>query len=125
VDTGDGVPVFLLGMRENPSEPYRYLRPPADENGELTGFIRLRAALADAALRERAVQRYALKAVDPQRPDLSRQLADSAARALGLFAGLEKVKGQQVAGLQALSDFWKPMCPRLSVPVLAKCLCAS
>ncbi|PUE18202.1 cytochrome C biogenesis protein ResB [Limnohabitans sp. MMS-10A-160] len=111
VDTGDGVPVFLLGMRENPSEPYRYLRPPADENGELTGFIRLRAALADAALRERAVQRYALKAVDPQRPDLSRQLADSAARALGLFAGLEKVKGQQVAGLQALSDFLETNVP--------------
>ncbi|MDI9233805.1 cytochrome c biogenesis protein ResB [Limnohabitans lacus] len=111
VDAGDGVPVFLLGMRENPGEPYRYLRPPADENGELTGFIRLRAALEDAALRERAVQRYALKAVDPKRPDLSRQLADSAARALGLFAGLEKVKGQQVSGLQALSDFLESNVP--------------
>ena len=111
VDTGDGVPVFLLGMRENPGEPYRYLRPPADENGELTGFIRLRAALADAVLREHAVQRYALKVVDPKRPDLSRQLADSAARALGLFAGLEKVKGQQVAGLQALSDFLETNVP--------------
>ncbi len=111
VDAGDGVPVFLLGMRENPGEPYRYLRPPADENGELTGFIRLRAALDDAALRERAVQRYALKAVDPKRPDLSRQLADSAARALGLFAGLEKVKGQQVSGLQALSDFLESNVP--------------
>lgn len=111
VDAGDGVPVFLLGMRENPGEPYRYLRPPADENGELTGFIRLRAALDDAAMRERAVQRYALKAVDPKRPDLSRQLADSAARALGLFAGLEKVKGQQVSGLQALSDFLESNVP--------------
>ena len=116
VDTGDGVPVFLLGMRENPGEPYRYLRPPADENGELTGFIRLRAALADAALRERAVQRYARQAVDPQRPDLSRQLADSAARALGLFAGLEKVKGQQVAGLQALSDFLETNVPEAERP---------
>jgi cytochrome c biogenesis protein len=111
VDTGDGVPVFLLGMRENPGEPYRYLRPPADENGELTGFIRLRAALGDAALRERAVQRYARKAVDPKRLDLTNQLADSAARALGLFAGLEKVKGQQVSGLQALSDFLESNVP--------------
>ena len=111
VDTGDGVPVFLLGMRENPGEPYRYLRPPADENGELTGFTRLRAALADPALRDRAVQRYARKVVDPQRPDLSRQLADSAARALGLFAGLEPVKGQPVAGLQALSDFLEANVP--------------
>ncbi|WP_312261691.1 cytochrome c biogenesis protein ResB [Limnohabitans sp.] len=105
VDAGDGVPVFLLGMRENPSEPYRYLRPPADENGNLDGFLRLRSALADASLRERAVQRYARKAVDPQRPELTQQLAGSASRALGLFAGLESVQGKKVAGLQALADF--------------------
>jgi cytochrome c biogenesis protein len=105
VDAGDGVPVFLLGMRENPSEPYRYLRPPADENGNLDGFLRLRSALADASLRERAVQRYARKAVDPQRLELTQQLAGSAARALGLFAGLESVHGKKVAGLQALADF--------------------
>jgi len=116
VDTGDGVPVFLLGMRENPSDPYRYLRPPADENGELTGFLRLRAALADPALRERAVQRYARKAVDPQRPDLTRQLAGSAERALGLFAGVENVKGQNVAGLQALSNFLEASVPEAERP---------
>jgi cytochrome c biogenesis protein len=111
VDAGDGVPVFLLGMRENPSEPYRYLRPPADEQGSLEGFVRLRAALGDAGLRERAVQRYARKAVDPQRPELTQQLADSAARALGLFAGQEEVKGQKVAGLQALADFLEANVP--------------
>jgi cytochrome c biogenesis protein len=111
VDTGDGVPVFLLGMRETPSEAYRYLRPPADENGELTGFIRLRAALGDAELRQRAVQRYARQAVDPQRPELAQQLADSAERALGLFAGKEMVKGQKVAGLQALADFLESNVP--------------
>ena len=111
VDAGDGVPVFLLGMRENPSEPYRYLRPPADENGALDGFLRLRSALSDAGLRERAVQRYARKAVDPQRPELTQQLADSAARALGLFAGQEEVKGQKVAGLQALADFLEANVP--------------
>jgi cytochrome c biogenesis protein len=111
VDAGDGVPVFLLGMRETPSEPYRYLRPPADENGELTGFIRLRAALETPALRERAVQRYARKAVDPKRPELTQQLADSADRALGLFAGQEEVKGKKVAGLQALADFLEANVP--------------
>jgi cytochrome c biogenesis protein len=116
VDAGDGVPVFLLGMRENPGEPYRYLRPPADENGELTGFVRLRAALDNPALREQAVQRYARKAVDPQRPDLGRQLADSAARALGLFAGQEKIKGQQVSGLQALADFLEANVPEAERP---------
>jgi cytochrome c biogenesis protein len=111
VDAGDGVPVFLLGMRQTPSEPYRYLRPPADENGELTGFIRLRAALETPELRARAVQRYARKAVDPQRPELTQQLADSAERALGLFAGREEVKGQKVAGLQALADFLEANVP--------------
>jgi cytochrome c biogenesis protein len=116
VDAGDGVPVFLLGMRETPSEPYRYLRPPADENGELTGFIRLRAALETPELRERAVQRYARKAVDPQRPELTQQLADSAARSLGLFAGLESVKGKPVAGLQALADFLEANVPEAERP---------
>jgi cytochrome c biogenesis protein len=111
VDTGDGVPVFLLGMREVPSEPFRYLRPPADENSELTGFIRLRAALETPELRERAVQRYARKAVDPQRPELTQQLADSAARSLGLFAGLEQVQGKPVSGLQALADFLESNVP--------------
>jgi cytochrome c biogenesis protein len=111
VDTGDGVPVFLLGMRETPSEPFRYLRPPADENGELTGFIRLRSALETPELRARAVQRYARKAVDPQRPELTQQLADSAERALGLFAGREEVKDQKVAGLQALADFLEANVP--------------
>ena len=111
VDTGDGVPVFLLGMRETPSEAYRYLRPPADENGELTGFIRLRAALDTPELRQRAVQRYARKAVDPQRPELTQQLADSAERALGLFAGKEEISGKKVAGLQALADFLEANVP--------------
>ena len=65
-----------------------------------TGVHGVSEAQADPALRDRAVQRYARKVVDPQRPDLSRQLADSAARALGLFAGLEPVKGQPVLASQ-------------------------
>jgi cytochrome c biogenesis protein len=111
VDMGDGQPVFLLGMRESPSEPMRYLRVPADEQGQLDGFIRLRAALQTPELRERAVQRYARLAVDPQRPDLTQPLAESARRALDLFAGLEKVKGQSTGGLQALADFMEANVP--------------
>jgi cytochrome c biogenesis protein len=111
VDTGDGQPVFLLGLRENPGEPYRYLRMPADENGSALGFTRLRAALQNPTLREQAVRRYAAKAVDPKRPELVKQLEGSAARALNLFAGLEKIKGTNVAGLQALSDFMETNVP--------------
>ena len=111
VDTGDGTPVFLLGVRNATAEPFRYLRLPADEDGSMEGFVRLRAALHDPAMRERAVRRYVLKAVDPQRPDLVDQLTASAARAVGLFAGVETVGGKQVSGLQALSDFMETAVP--------------
>ncbi|WP_137896808.1 cytochrome c biogenesis protein ResB [Ramlibacter sp. 2FC] len=111
VDMGDGVPVFLLGVRETPAEPFRYLRVPADDQGEMQGFLRLRAALDDAALRERAVQRYVAKAVDPARPELAEQLKVSATRALALFAGVEAVPGRKGAGLQAVADFMEANVP--------------
>ena len=111
VDMGDGQPMFLLGVRENPGEAFRYLRVPADENASLDGFVRLRAALQSEPLRRQAVQRYARNAVDPQRPDLAQPLAESAARALGLFAGLETVQGKPVAGLQAVADFMEANVP--------------
>ncbi|HVZ42378.1 MAG TPA: cytochrome c biogenesis protein ResB [Ramlibacter sp.] len=105
VDTGEGVPVFLLGVRENPGDAFRYLRVPADEQGSMEGFFRLRAALADPALREEAVRRFAQKATDASRPELARQLAESTGKALGLFAGAETLPGKAVGGLQAVSDF--------------------
>ena len=111
VDMGDGQAVFLLGMRDNPGEAYRYMRVPADEKASMDGFVRLRAALQSPELREQAVQRYARQAVDPKRPDLAKPLADSATRALGLFAGLEPGKGQAVAGLQALANFMESNVP--------------
>ena len=111
VDMGDGQPVFLLGVRENPGESFRYLRLPADENSSLDGFVRLRVALQSAPLRQQAVQRYARLAVDPKRPELTQQLAESASRALGLFAGLEQVQGKPVAGLQAVADFMEANVP--------------
>ena len=105
VDTGDGVRVFLLGVRESPAEPFRYLRLPVDENESLEGFVRLRDALGTPALRAQAIERYATKAVDPKRPELRGQLAQSAQRALALYAGQEEVAGKNVWGLQALADF--------------------
>ena len=105
-DASSATQVFLLGVRETPAEPYRYLRIPADSDGSMEEFLRLRAALQDPTAREVAVKSYAAKAVDPQRPELSAQLADSAARALALFAGAEGVKeGKPAGGLQAVSDF--------------------
>jgi cytochrome c biogenesis protein len=112
VDTGDGQPVFLLGMRETPAEPFRYIRVPMDVEGGMDSFFRLRAALSDEPARQAAVKRYAAKAVDASRPDLAAPLAASAARAVGLFAGAETGKdGKPASGLQAVSDFMEANVP--------------
>ena len=101
-----GPPVFLLGVRETPSEPFRYLRVPADENGSMDGFMQLSAALADPKAREQAVRRYVALVVDGSRPELAEQLAQSAARALTLFAGTGYAKdGKPQGGLPAIADF--------------------
>jgi cytochrome c biogenesis protein len=112
VDMGDGAPVFLMGMRATPAESFRYLRVPADEQGEMTGFMQLSAALADPVLREQAVRRYAVRATDPARPELAGQLAASALRAVALFAGAEPGRdGKTTGGLQAISDFMEANVP--------------
>jgi cytochrome c biogenesis protein len=113
VDTGDGQPVFLLGMREKPEEPFRYLRVPADEQGSMDSFVRMRASLADADTRARAVERYIAKAVDPKRPEMAEQLSVSAARALALFAGSERAKADASTqgGWQAIAEFMEANVP--------------
>ncbi len=106
VDMGDGAPVFLLGTRDTPAQPFRYLRIPADAQGSMDEFLRLRAALSDTRMRDLAVKRYASKAVDAKRPELTQQLSVSAARALSLFAGTSGSKtSATTAGLQAVADF--------------------
>ncbi len=108
----DGQRMFLLGMRETPSEPMRYLRIPVDENDGLEGFVRLRTALADPVLRQEAVRRYVAAAVDRDRPDLAQALTASGNRALGLFAGTEASSTPAapgmppiLGGLPAVSSF--------------------
>jgi cytochrome c biogenesis protein len=111
VDLGEGVPLFLLGLRDTPAESFRYLRLPADEQGSLQGFLRLRTALADPALRKAAVESYARQATDPARPELTQQLIASTSRALGLFAGAESGPGKAAGGLQAVSEFLEANVP--------------
>jgi len=43
----DGTRLYLLGMRESPAEPMRYLRVPVDSEDSMGDLVRLRAALAD------------------------------------------------------------------------------
>jgi cytochrome c biogenesis protein len=114
VDMGDGVGVFLLGVRETAQEGFRYLRVPADENSQIDGFMRLRAALSDASARDAAVRAYARRVTDPARPELAEQLSASASRAMGLFAGAiasSNTQGSKTMGLQAVADFLEANVP--------------
>jgi cytochrome c biogenesis protein len=115
VDTGEGPPVFLLGVRERPEEPFRYLRVPADEDGTMDGFVRMRTALADERVRARAVARYVERATGPGRAELAEQLRVSATRALALFAGAgaepAKSDGGTRGGWQAIAEFMEANVP--------------
>jgi cytochrome c biogenesis protein len=103
--------VFLLGMRKNPNDQFSYLRVPADDKGEIDGYVRLRQAMFDPAMREQAVNRYVKLATDPTKPEMAQQLQVSALRAINLFAGVEQVGGKDVAGLQAIADFMESAVP--------------
>ena len=113
-DQPDNPSMFLLGVRENPSDSFQYLRVPADPESSMNTFVRLRAALANPAQREEAVKRYTRLAIGADRPELAKQLTESASRALALFAGPEGVSMdgiKPVAGLQAISDFMEANVP--------------
>jgi cytochrome c biogenesis protein len=102
----DGQKLFLAGVRETPAENFRYLRMPADENGNLDGWLRLRQALAQPALRDAAARAYAVSATPPGQPQLTPQLQLTAQRALTLFSGAAAKPGDDTkGGLPALSQF--------------------
>ncbi len=98
----DGQRVYLFGVRDEADAEFRYLRLPADENDSLQGWLRLRRALGDAALRDAAAQRYA--ALAAPRAELREQVQGTAQRTLALFAGAELV-GDSPGGLASLSSF--------------------
>ena len=94
--TIDGTQVFLAGVRSNPNDAFSYLRIPSDQAHTVKEWMRLRAALANPALRARAAERFA----EVARPavgsnDVSSgngansggQLRESAAKSLEIFAG--------------------------------------
>ncbi len=117
----DGGLVYLAGVRATPQEEFRYLRLPADDQGSLDGWLRLKRALDDPALRDVAARRYAVLATPSDRPELRDQLAATARRTLGLFAGAEPsgrppppaavADGVGGGGLQALADFMETAIP--------------
>ncbi|MES2129697.1 MAG: cytochrome c biogenesis protein ResB [Pseudomonadota bacterium] len=91
----DGATVFLAGMRASPADQFSYLRIPADDAYTVKDWMRLRAALNDPAMRVAAAGRYALRAMPGTNssPAMLKQLTDSAARTLSIFAGNENEGG--------------------------------
>jgi cytochrome c biogenesis protein len=108
----DGQRMFLAGVRDTPNEAFRFLRIPADTDDSLDGWVRLKRALSDAALRDEAVKRYVAQAAPADKPEMAEQLSLTARRALALFAGAERVKADAApGGLAALSDFLEASVP--------------
>jgi len=100
--TIDGSQVFLAGVRATLDGPFSYLRIPADDEHSVRDWMRLRAALADPLLRQLAAARYAQRAMpnSATADALARQLQESSAKTLAIFAG----DGQQ-GGFVAVSQF--------------------
>jgi cytochrome c biogenesis protein len=109
----DGQSVFLAGMRESPNEPFRYLRIPADDQGSVADWMRLRAALQDRGMRGEAARRFALASMPgADKADLRGQLAESALRALDLFAGATRpTPDSPPGGFTAIAAFLEKSVP--------------
>ena len=102
----EGAQVYLTGMRSSEAETFRFLRIPADDEHSVRDWMRLRAALANPAMRAEAATRYARTAIPPDSSaasaKLSSQLQESTARTLAIFAG--EGKGAE-GGLTAVAAF--------------------
>ena len=128
----DGQRVYLVGVRDNGNEPFRYLRIPVDEEGGMNGWLRLREALADPALRDQATQRYAALATPASQPEMAEQLRLTGQRALSLFAGAEAPAADGATptagadagkgGLVAFSQFIEKTVPEADRPRISEVL---
>lgn len=115
----DGLSVFLLGVRETPADGFRYLRVPADDQLQITGWLRLKQALGDEAARQEAARRFAISVTSADHLELREQLTVSALRALDLFSGAKRpvtdahspgANGPS-GGLMAISNFIEAVVP--------------
>ncbi|MCY0388318.1 cytochrome c biogenesis protein ResB [Robbsia sp. Bb-Pol-6] len=104
----DGEQMFLAGVRSQPDDPFRYLRIPADNEGSVRQWMRVRAALQDPALRAAAAKAFAQRSLAGNAA-LSGNLEQSALRVLDLFAGDQPGnaagKGTANGGFPAIADF--------------------
>ncbi len=112
----DGMPMFMMGMRESAAQEFRYLRIPADAKLSLNEWLMLRTVLQDPSARQRAVQRFSQTLGQQSNfansPQALAQLRESAMRSIELFAGASdfavtqaKEAGTLPGGFAALGGF--------------------
>lgn len=94
----DGQAYFLAGVREQVSEPFKYLRIPADAEGTLKEWLVIQSLLGNERARNKAVIHFASKvsaAGDAAtRQKIKMQLEQSALKAIDVFAnGFEGTPG--------------------------------
>ncbi len=80
---------FLMsGVRETPTESFRYLRIPLDANGSIDGYMRLRGALLNKKLHPEIATRFARQALPEEAwgTEIEDKLKFSASQVLALFA---------------------------------------
>jgi cytochrome c biogenesis protein len=100
--TDSEVAVHMVGVRDTPSEPFKYWRIPADDKGGVGGFLQLSQALQNEAANAVAIKRYLDKATDASKPEMRAALDISAKRVMALFAE---------GGLQGIADFLEKNVP--------------
>ena len=123
----DGQRVYLAGVRDTPNENFRYLRIPVDDKDSMDGWMMLRRALTDPALRAEAVRRYVAKATPTDKPEMAQQLTVTTERVLGLFSGAEMPgakddASQAPGGLMSLSRFLETTVPEAERPRISEVL---
>lgn len=85
----DGQLYYLSGVRNSPSEPYRFLHIPAGPHGGVQRFMQFAGALHDTALLRRVAAQTsstALQAADMNDPAIRARISDSMVRLLQQFA---------------------------------------
>lgn len=100
----DGRSYLISGMRSAPSEPFRYLRLPMDEDGRADTFFALRSLLLDKSQHAAISRRFAANAMrgEAVSETVATRLAETAERTLQLFAE---------GGLESLAKFLESSLP--------------
>jgi cytochrome c biogenesis protein len=99
----DGRWFLASGVRESPSEPFRFLRLPLDENATLEQYLALRGVMLDSASQREVARRFALGSEGVGgNSTLQSRLEDSAMRVMETFS---------VRGYQAVAAFLENAVP--------------